>query len=470
MKKSIGKKVLGLMLTLGVFLILICLLNLAALSNIEKYNSSMEQSFNKVTEAMASNDAAALEAAQNDYDKVVRESNVRISGTETFNIVLVVLVVLIMVSTIIVVKRTIADPAKNAEKHLSQIVGKIEDNHGDLTERIQTKSTDEIGHLVNGINCFMDQLQEMMRRMVDVSSKIMNSSDEITGSVNESNQSAMNISAVTEELSASMQEISATVEQMTESSNDILSQIRDMNENAKTGSSSAAEIKKHAAAMRDQTVENKKSASEVFSDVGTTLATAVEESRSVDRINSLTANILDISSQTNLLALNASIEAARAGESGKGFAVVADEIRVLADNSRQTASDIKSISEQVTEAVNRLADAASKLLEYVNSDVVRDYDTFVKIADQYEADTDKMDSILSDFAKKSAEMTTAMEAMNRGINDISVTVDESTEGVSGVAEDAAKMAASISHIQRSTEQNQTISQELDDEIKRFERV
>ncbi|MGN0378684.1 MAG: methyl-accepting chemotaxis protein [Butyrivibrio sp.] len=470
MKKSIGKKVLGLMLTLGVFLILICLLNLAALSNIEKYNSSMEQSFNKVTEAMASNDAAALEAAQNDYDKVVRESNVRISGTETFNIVLVVLVVLIMVSTIIVVKRTIADPAKNAEKHLSEIVGKIEDNHGDLTERIQTKSTDEIGHLVNGINCFMDQLQEMMRRMVDVSSKIMNSSDEITGSVNESNQSAMNISAVTEELSASMQEISATVEQMTESSNDILSQIRDMNENAKTGSSSAAEIKKHAAAMRDQTVENKKSASEVFSDVGTTLATAVEESRSVDQINSLTANILDISSQTNLLALNASIEAARAGESGKGFAVVADEIRVLADNSRQTASDIKSISEQVTEAVNRLADAASKLLEYVNSDVVRDYDTFVKIADQYEADTDKMDSILSDFAKKSAEMTTAMEAMNRGINDISVTVDESTEGVSGVAEDAAKMAASISHIQRSTEQNQTISQELDDEIKRFERV
>ena len=470
MKKSIGKKVLGLMLTLGVFLILICLLNLAALSNIEKYNSSIEQSFNKVTEAMASNDAAALEAAQNDYDKVVRESNVRISGTETFNIVLVVLVVLIMVSTIIVVKRTIADPAKNAEKHLSQIVGKIEDNRGDLTERIQTKSTDEIGHLVNGINCFMDQLQEMMRRMVDVSSKIMNSSDEITGSVNESNQSAMNISAVTEELSASMQEISATVEQMTESSNDILSQIRDMNENAKTGSSSAAEIKKHAAAMRDQTVENKKSASEVFSDVGTTLATAVEESRSVDQINSLTANILDISSQTNLLALNASIEAARAGESGKGFAVVADEIRVLADNSRQTASDIKSISEQVTEAVNRLADAASKLLEYVNSDVVRDYDTFVKIADQYEADTDKMDSILSDFAKKSAEMTTAMEAMNRGINDISVTVDESTEGVSGVAEDAAKMAASISHIQRSTEQNQTISQELDDEIKRFERV
>ena len=470
MKKSIGKKVLGLMLTLGVFLILICLLNLAALSNIEKYNSSIEQSFNKVTEAMASNDAAALEAAQNDYDKVVRESNVRISGTETFNIVLVVLVVLIMVSTIIVVKRTIADPAKNAEKHLSEIVGKIEDNHGDLTERIQTKSTDEIGHLVNGINCFMDQLQEMMRRMVDVSSKIMSSSSEITGSVNESTQSAMNISAVTEELSASMQEISATVEQMTESSNDILSQIRDMNENAKTGSSSAAEIKKHAAAMRDQTVENKKSASEVFSDVGTTLATAVEESRSVDQINSLTANILDISSQTNLLALNASIEAARAGESGKGFAVVADEIRVLADNSRQTASDIKSISEQVTEAVNRLADAASKLLEYVNSDVVRDYDTFVKIADQYEADTDKMDSILSDFAKKSAEMTTAMEAMNRGINDISVTVDESTEGVSGVAEDAAKMAASISHIQRSTEQNQTISQELDDEIKRFERV
>ena len=81
---------------------------------------------------------------------------------------------------------------------------------------------------------------------------------------------------------------------------------------------------------------------------------SIEESRQIGNIDNLTNDILDIASQTNLLALNASIEAARAGEVGKGFAVVAEEIRQLAENSKNTASDIQNISVGVVRAVNQL--------------------------------------------------------------------------------------------------------------------
>lgn len=103
-----------------------------------------------------------------------------------------------------------------------------------------------------------------------------------------------------------------------------------------------------------------------------------------EKINELTNNILNIASQTNLLALNASIEAARAGEAGRGFAVVADEIRNLAENSRDTANDIQNISVLVTEAVRVLSENAEEMLKFVGTDVIKDYDGFVDVVNQYQ--------------------------------------------------------------------------------------
>lgn len=200
--------------------------------------------------------------------------------------------ILIVASTVLA-RKIIANPARDASRHLSEIVSKIENNRGDLTERIPTRSKDEIGQLVNG-------------------------------RIDESNQSAMNVSAATEQLAAGMEEIAAAISQIAKNSNDIFAQVEQMDEKARSGNETASDIKKRAKEMKAETEKNKNAATGIFAEVGTTLGNAVEESRSVEQINSLTGDILDIASQTNLLALNASIEAARAGEAGKGFAVVAD--------------------------------------------------------------------------------------------------------------------------------------------------
>lgn len=470
MKKSIGKKVIFLMGGLGILLVLICFLNLAALSNIEGFNNDLAETFTQYNQAVQSGDDTAIASAKENYLYYVERSNIRVSGTEVFDIVLIVFSIILMVITIIVVKVSIANPAKDANTQLTEIVQKIKSNHGDLTERIQTKSNDEIGQLVWGINGFMGQLQSLMQKLQEVSAKMSLSADAVNGQVDESNQSAMSVSAVTQEIAASMEEVATTLEELSRGSEEILQKVHTMDESAHTGSANMLDIRNRARTMKTQAEQSKKDAIDVFHQVGTSLQQAVGESKSVEQINSLTGNILDIASQTNLLALNASIEAARAGEAGKGFAVVAEEIRSLADNSRETASNIQKISELVTAAVNKLASEASKMLEFVNSDVVQDYDGFVNIIVQYEQDADEMNGILTDFAQQVAAMAGTMEVMNRGIGNISTTVDESAKSISGVANDSSQLVSAISLIQEQAENNREISKELAGEVKRFEKV
>ena len=189
---------------------------------------------------------------------------------------------------------------------------------------------------------------------------------------------------------------------------------------------------------------------EVLKTIGSQLEEAVQESRSVEQINELTGNILNIASQTNLLALNASIEAARAGDAGRGFAVVADEIRSLAENSRDTANDIQNISNLVTSAVTKLAEHAQEMLKFIGTDVIKDYDGFVEVVNQYQADADLMSQILGEFVDQAAIINDTMREMNTNIDDVSSTVGESAKAVTSVAEDASHLVGAISNIQEET--------------------
>lgn len=470
MRKSIGKKVLLLMTSLGILIIVICLLNLAALSNVKRVNTDLARSFEEYTLAIQSGDADAIQTAQETYSYYVDRSNIRVNGTEVFDVFLVIVAIVLIIINTVVIKVTIANPAKNASVQLLTIVNNIEKGQGDLTERIQSRSKDEIGQLVSGINRFIEQLQILIQKTQEESSKMLLSADEITNQVAESNKSALNVSAMTQEVTANMDEVSSSLGQISDGSSDILKKIQSIDQNAQAGSANMMSIRDRAKELKKDAEKSKRDAADIFVEVGSSLQQAVTESKSVEQINALTGDILKIASQTNLLALNASIEAARAGEAGKGFAVVADEIRMLADNSREAASNIQKIIEIVNEAVNRLASEASRMLEFVNSDVVHDYDKFVNIIVQYEQDATTMNGILTDLADQVTLMAATMQTMNQGIGNISRTVDENAKAISGVADDTSQLVNAISLIQEQTETNRAISRELENEVTKFKRV
>ena len=164
------------------------------------------------------------------------------------------------------------------------------------------------------------------------------------------------------------------------------------------------------------------------------------------------------------------IHISRAGEAGRGFAVVADEIRQLADSSRETANNIQEISGKVIEAVNKLSANATEMIRFVDEKVALDYDNFVKIIGNYDADSDQASNTFNEFAVKSKDSLGTMNDMNESINNISIAIEESAKGVTNVAQEISQLVTAISAITVQADENKSLSEDLSDEVAKFEKV
>lgn len=418
--------------------------------------SSGEELLNQFTGAMT----AGIADASANYNAAVEKSrNVTSIMTLTFAIV--------MCGIVVAANYIIARPAKLASSQLGEIIEKIELQQGDLTERVQIHSKDEIGELVKGINTFLERLQDIMCKINHESTNIQTSVEKITGEIIISDGSVNNVSAVMEQLAASMEEVSATAAQMNTSADMVVGYVRKIAEETVEGSSLAENIRERSLEMKESTGKSKNHIQTLVDGTRQQLEEAIANSGQVEEIKRLTEDILEISSQTNLLALNASIEAARAGEAGKGFAVVADEIRVLADNSRNTANDIQNISDNVVLAVEKLVENSNAMISLVNDVVMEDYNRFVTMTDQYHKDTNEIHEIFDEFKEEANTLNDTILGMAEGIHSIADAMDESTRGVVNAAENTVELARNISLIRREAESNGEVSDHLQNEVNRF---
>ena len=352
---------------------------------------------------------------------------------------------------------------------------------GNVDVELKKKRNDEFGELVDSFQMVVDNIRYESHvagqvaegnLMIDVKPSSDNDAlgaalknmveknqttlSHITDAAMQVSTSSSEVANASEALAQGSTEQASAIEEITASISDVAGKTK---ENAQEASN-AAELVEHA-------LDNVHRGNDQMSEMMNAMRDINDSSESISKIIKV---IDDIAFQTNILALNAAVEAARAGEAGKGFAVVADEIRQLADSSRETANNIQEISKLVIGSVEKLASNSQNMLAFIDEKVMQDYDGFVKVVEQYEADADSINEVLGQFAAKTDEIRNTVEDMNNGINDISTAIDENAQDVTGVAQNAVSLVEAMNKIQAETENNQAISKQLNEQVNRFKRV
>ncbi|WHH60523.1 methyl-accepting chemotaxis protein [Petroclostridium sp. X23] len=272
-------------------------------------------------------------------------------------------------------------------------------------------------------------------------SVILNSISNTKREMDNLNQHIEDISATTQQLSASMEEAAASYDQMHSTSVDIEKAVETMALKVQDSTDAVYEISLRAKELKQNAIISQQSAQEVYSKTLSSLKTALNESKAVEEISSLSDAILKITSQTNLLSLNAAIEAARAGDAGKGFSVVANEIRKLAEDSRNAVNRIQAVTDNVIKSVENLSKNIEIVMEFMENQVVNDYHGMVKIGEQYDKDAQFFDDLINDLSSTSGILLSSINNILQVINDMAHATNDGAEGVCNIAEKSSDLAA-----------------------------
>ena len=418
-------------------------------NNIEKAISSMREHVNSVTQE-----------ERKSLESTYRASVVTCTFTIAVSIIALLFVVFAVVTMVI-------KPLLRTQKEINGIIVNIDNKKGDLTQRVTPINNAEVDAVGKGINVFMTKLQAIFKAVVTNSARMERVVDDVRQSVQTSNSSVSDLSALTEELSATMQDISENASVINTNTDNVAKEVELIAEKTDELTGYTKDMKAHAQSMESVARTNMESTDRKVSEILEVLQKAIEDSNSVKQVNSLTNDILNIASQTNLLALNASIEAARAGEAGRGFAVVASEISQLAAASQEAANNIQRINAVVTNSVTNLSDNANGLVSYINDSILPEFERFVESGVEYNDKASFIEGTMTDFKEKTDSLKQSMLEISSSINTISHAINEGVNGVVSAADSTQLIVEDMDNISHKMDENYEIADSLKKETSIF---
>lgn len=296
------------------------------------------------------------------------------------------------------------------------------------------KQKDEIGNMATKIHIMRKKLREMMGDLQQTQQVLESNAEDLNHLMKQNSAYAEDNSAATQELAAGMEETSANAAHIVENVGIMRESSDNIQQLAEDGEKNSGQIQERAGEMERISTESRHKTDQMYAVMKQKTDAAVEQAKSVQKINALTDNIKQISSQTNLLALNANIEAARAGEAGRGFAVVASEIGDLATQTLDTVSTIDEIVGEVNSSVSNMTECLTTIMEFLEQTVLGDYEHFAQVGEQYHADADTFQQIMQQTKEAVDALEQHIGEISSTVSEINSMVEQSTDGISGIAE------------------------------------
>lgn len=272
-----------------------------------------------------------------------------------------------------------------------------------------------------------------------------------------------NISGQADNMAASSQTLGTSADQLKQGFTSIEDKMRSISDAMMTASSATEEVN----ASVEHVSSASRSAEKLATEFSTKLAASIEQAKTVEQIGTMATAISGIAEQINLLSLNVSIEAARAGESGRGFAVVASEIGKLAQETAETVEKIQQTIQDVQKAFAGLSGDAKAILGFLSDTVAPQYETFVKIAEQYGTDADTFRKVAEHIATTSQQVNDTMEQVSGAIEQIANSAQDTAELSTQVSSAVDQVSSSVENVNTMSQQQSAAAKDLHEVVSHF---
>jgi len=337
----------------------------------------------------------------------------------------------------------------------------------DLTKIVDIDDKSEIGNLAKSLNKAITSLKTLIKEISESATDISATSEELSATTEEIsakmdivNESVRQVSLGAEQLSATTEEVNATTES-------IAANVDNVTQRANEGNKNAKQIELKAKKVKESADKNFLETNKLYLERQEIILRAITDGKVVSEVKIMAEEIGNIADQTNLLALNAAIEAARAGEQGKGFAVVADEVRNLAKQSTTSVKRIQEVTEKVQQAFLNLSTNAGDILNFIDTKVIPDYESFVDIGKQYGDDAIGFNYFSSDIGDSMNIVNKTITEIKNAIENVSATAEESVASSEEISATINESVMAIGEITKASQNQAILAEKLNGMVQKF---
>lgn len=398
-----------------------------------------------------------------DKDVAAKSETLRTQVRNTSIIILAITIALIIAAIIIAVK--VSDALSKPLKKIYELAERF--SNYDFSTSIQVDDKTEFGMTAEALNSAQNNIRKLIKNIRENAENLTESSEELSSLTSHVNGKVSEMTDSTKIIVENMKESSESVNQINESMKEINSSVEQLARRSTDSSSISIDFKDKSLKLRNSGKSSLSNTENIYSEKEEKIIDAIKDGKVVEQISNMVYSISEIAEQTNLLALNASIEASRAGEQGKGFAVVAEEVRKLSEESSTAAISIQKIVGKVQEAFKNLSDNSNEVLEFINGDIVKQFNEFISSGEYYYENAEEISLISQDIAAMSEELNASMEEIKAMVSTMAEDAKRAEENSSKIFEGIKGTTESINEVAVTAESQADLAMKLNELIEGF---